>query len=81
MTATTPAWLPERRKQVWGIGLDTGLILGFGANALLTGAALSTGSPLASDPELHLLFGALLLSMAVILILLFRRSNRRGEQA
>jgi hypothetical protein len=81
MTAPAPAWLPERRKQVWEIGLNTGLILGFGANALLTGAALSAGSPLASDPALHLLFGALLLPMALLLIHLFRRSNRRGEQA
>lgn len=81
MTATIPTWLPKRRKQVWIIGFNTGVFLGFGANALLTGAALSAGSPLASDPELHLLFGALLLSMAVILTLLFRRSNRGGEQA
>lgn len=81
MTATSPTWLPERRKQVWETGLYTGVVLGFGANALLTAAALFTGGRLASDPDLHLLFGCVLLTMAAILILLFRRSNRGGEQA
>jgi len=81
MTAPTPAWLPERRKQVWETGLINGMILGFGANALLTAAALSTGGRLASDPGLHFFFGAILLIPAAILTHLFRRSNRGGEQA
>jgi hypothetical protein len=57
------------------MGLTTGVILGFGANALLTAWALATGDRLASDPCLYLLFAVIVIPMAGILVILFHRSN------
>lgn len=82
MTATTPTWLPERRKQVWEIGLYTGVALGFSFALILTSlAGIAFEAQYAPNPVISGIYGLVILGLAAIMIALFRRDNRGGEQA